>query len=148
MPVLTALGIPRDCELKEDGSPMPPPADSPVLRIEAVGEQVDRRAERAVTFEHAPGFGSAPLPAFGATVATLGKADEEPLQTESVRSRTPTSRPWSRRPCYTFCHHATPFIFVSGAAPRSKFLLIAFAASLRRMSFVSTFDSWPVEPPR
>ena len=33
VPVLTALGIPRDCELKEDGSPMPPPADSPVLRL-------------------------------------------------------------------------------------------------------------------
>ena len=33
VPVLTALGIPRDCILQEDGSPMPPPADSPVLRL-------------------------------------------------------------------------------------------------------------------
>ena len=68
VPVLTALGIPRDCELK-GGLPMPPPADSARAAVAAVGVHVDGRAERAVAFEDAPGLGSAPLPAARAAVA-------------------------------------------------------------------------------
>ena len=33
VPVLKALGISRNCVLADDGSPMPPPLDSPVLRL-------------------------------------------------------------------------------------------------------------------
>ena len=40
------------------------------------------------------------------------------------------------------------YYFRERSGPNSKLFLMAFAASLRRVSFVSTFDSCPVEPPK